>query len=78
MANAFFGDKGFFAYRNVLHNFNNLQLTKETLQQTFQAKEKAVEHMNLQSLDLDLVDEQSRKVLGYINKNEVVLYSKYQ
>jgi len=78
LANAFFGDKGFFAYRNVLHNFNNLQLTKETLQQTFQAKEKAVEHMNLQSLDLDLVDEQSRKVLGYINKNEVVLYRKDQ
>ena len=78
LANAFFGTKGFFAYQNVLHNFNNLQLTKETLKQAFQTKTKAVEHMNLQSLDLDLVDEQSRKLLGYINKNEVVLYRKDQ
>ena len=75
---AFFGNKGFFAYKNVLYNFNDLQLTKQILQQNLQAKSKAVENMNLQSLDLDLVDEQSRKILGYINKNEIVLYRKNQ
>jgi cell division protein FtsB len=73
---AFFGAKGFLAYKEVLHNFNDLQFTKEMIRQNFQMKAKAVEHMNLQSLDLDLVDEQSRKILGYINKNEVVLYRK--
>jgi cell division protein FtsB len=75
---AFFGNKGFFAYKNVLHSFNDLELNKQTLQHNLQAKSKAVENMNLQSLDLDLVDEQSRKILGYINKNEVVLYRKNQ
>ena len=78
LATAFFGSKGFFAYKNSLYSFNDLQLNKQSLQQNLQAKSKAVENMNLQSLDLDLVDEQSRKILGYINKNEVVLYRKNQ
>ena len=78
LATAFFGNKGFFAYKNVLHSFNDLELNKQTLQHNLQVKSKAVENMNLQSLDLDLVDEQSRKILGYINKNEVVLYRKNQ
>jgi cell division protein FtsB len=39
-----------------------------------QAKKNMVDGMNLESLDLDLLDEQARKVLGYAGKNEVVIY----
>ncbi len=30
--------------------------------------------MDYNSLDLDLVDEQSRKTLGYVGKDEIVIY----
>jgi len=33
-----------------------------------------VEGMNVESLDLDLLDEEARRALGYSNKNEVVIY----
>jgi hypothetical protein len=39
-----------------------------------QAKKNMVDGMSLNSLDLDLLDEESRKVLGYVGKNEVVIY----
>jgi cell division protein FtsB len=37
-------------------------------------KKNMVDKMSTDSLDLDLLDEQSRKVLGYAGKNEVVIY----
>ncbi len=40
-----------------------------------QNRQNMVDGMNLDSLDVDLLDEQARKVLGYANKNEVVIYS---
>ncbi len=39
-----------------------------------QEKKNMVDGVSLDSLDLDLLDEQSRKVLGYVGKNEVVIY----
>ena len=33
-----------------------------------------VDGMNTNSLDVDLLDEQARKNLGYVGKNEVVIY----
>ena len=33
-----------------------------------------VDGMNSNSLDVDLLDEQARRVLGYAGKNEVVIY----
>ena len=39
-----------------------------------QVKKNMVEGMNVESLDLDLLDEEARRALGYSNKNEVVIY----
>ena len=49
-------------------------IIKQELSSKVQAKKNMIEGMNPNSLDLDLLDEQSRKVLGYVGKNEVVVY----
>ena len=51
-----------------------LKFVKKELIGKMRTKKSMVEGMNLESLDLDLVDEQSRKVLGYVGKSEVVIY----
>ena len=45
----------------------NLMIYKNTI-------EKKIKGLNERTLDLDLLDEQSRNVLGYANRNETVIY----
>ena len=46
----------------------------QDLENKVKAKEAVVSGMKLDSLDLDLLDEQSRKILGYMGKDELVVY----
>lgn len=69
-----FGDKGLIDFYKLRKQIANKEATKQELSQKMQAKKNMVDGMNLNSLDLDLLDEQSRKVLGYVGKNEVVIY----
>ena len=41
--------------------------------QEIKQKKAAVKGMNRNSLDADLLDEQTRKNLGYIDENEIVI-----
>jgi cell division protein FtsB len=69
-----FGQKGLielFALQNKIENKTGI---KEELAAKMQAKKNMVEGMNLNSLDIDLLDEQARRTLGYAGKNEVVIY----
>ncbi len=61
----------FFALKQQIEN---KEIIKEELSAKMRAKKNLVDGMSPNSLDLDLVDEQSRKVLGYVGKNEVVIY----
>ena len=69
-----FGDKGLFFYQSLKAQVQNKEFVKRDLLNKMRTKKSMVEGMNLESLDLDLVDEQSRKVLGYVGKSEVVIY----
>lgn len=69
-----FGEKGLVEFFNLKQQIENKEITKQDLSSKMQAKKNLVEGMSPDSLDLDLVDEQSRKVLGYVGKNEVVIY----
>lgn len=71
---AIFGEKGLMSYNSLKTQVQNKELAKKELIAKMRTKKSMVEGMNLNSLDLDLVDEQSRKVLGYVGKNEVVIY----
>lgn len=70
----FFGDKGLVTYFSLRKQIENKEIDKQELAAKMQAKKNMVDGMNLESLDIDLLDEQARKVLGYAGKNEVVIY----
>lgn len=71
---AFFGQKGLFSYVALQKQIDNQDLIKRELSNKMQVKKNMVEGMNVESLDLDLLDEEARRALGYSNKNEVVIY----
>lgn len=69
-----FGEKGLIKLREIRQKTSIIESQKIEIENKINAKKKMVEGMNLESLDLDLVDEQSRKVLGYVGKNEKVIF----
>jgi cell division protein FtsB len=74
LALTFFGQKGLVEYFSLKEQIENKELTKEELLNKMNVKKNMVEGMNTGSLDVDLLDEQARKNLGYVGKNEVVIY----
>ena len=69
-----FGDKGLTQLLVLKKQIENKEAIKQEIFAKMQSKKGMVESMNLNSLDIDLLDEQARKVLGYVGKNEVVIY----
>lgn len=69
-----FGGKGIVKYFQLEKELHKKELIKNDLQAIMKNKQNMVDGMNLKSLDLDLLDEQDRKNLGYVNKNEIVIY----
>lgn len=69
-----FGPKGLLEYNALKSQVANKESIKQDLISKMQVKQNMVEGMNLNSLDVDLLDEQARKVLGYAGKNEVIVY----
>lgn len=69
-----FNEKGLVKLFSLKKQIANKELTKQDLSVKMQAKKNMVDGMNLNSLDVDLLDEQARKSLGYVGKNEMVIY----
>jgi cell division protein FtsB len=69
-----FGQKGLVQYFALKKQIENKEIIKEELSEKLNVKKGMVEGMNTNSLDIDLLDEQARKNLGYVGKNEVVIY----
>ncbi len=69
-----FGEKGLIKYFELKKQIKSKEIVKFELQNKIKTKKAMVNGMDPENLDLDLVDEESRKVLGYVGKNEVVIY----
>ena len=69
-----FGSKGVVKYFKLNKELQEKEFIKESLENKMKIKQNMVNGMNLESLDLDLLDEEARKNLGYANKNEIVIY----
>ena len=69
-----FGEKGLIEYYLLKKQVSQIELQKFELQDKIRFKKEMIKGMDYDSLDLDLVDEQSRKILGYVGKDEVVIY----
>lgn len=71
---AFFGPKGLLTLFKLNEEISGHKLEQEQLIKKREQKKNMVKGMSKESLDLDLLDEQSRRVLGYVGKNEIVIY----
>jgi cell division protein FtsB len=69
-----FSEKGLIELFVLKKQIANKEFIKQELSAKMHAKKNMVEGMNIEALDLDLLDEQARKNLGYAGKNEVVIY----
>ncbi|MES2678176.1 MAG: septum formation initiator family protein [Pseudomonadota bacterium] len=71
---ALLGDKGVVKYFQLKKELQNKELIKEGLENKMENKQNMVNSMSGESLDLDLLDEEARKDLGYAGKQEIVIY----
>lgn len=69
-----FGNKGIIKYFELRKQLHEKNLVKNKLYHEMESKKQMVSAMNIDTLDLDLLDEQVRKNLGYAGKNEVIIY----
>jgi len=70
---AIFGNKGALNYFKIRQELNQKQETRLELETNLKAKQEKINKMQPESLDLDLLDEQTRKNLGHGKENEVVV-----
>ncbi len=70
-----FGEKGLIDLVKLKNQISDKKSEKKELISKAESKKNMVDGMSLKSLDVDLLDEQARKVLGYAGKNEVVIYN---
>lgn len=69
-----FGSKGLIQLFKISEQVKNKENAKKEIIAKMNSKQNLVKGMDPNSLDIDLLDEQARKVLGYVGKNEVVIY----
>lgn len=70
-----FGDKGLVRYFEIKKELQQKELVKQRLVNKMENKQNMVDGMSVKSLDLDLLDEEARKNLGYAKKDEIVIYN---
>lgn len=71
--NALHGDHGLYALFREKRELASLQQDLAATKSERERMELKVSHLRVGSLDLDLLDEQMRRMLGVMNKNEVVV-----
>ncbi len=76
MVFSIFGEKGLLKFYSLQKEAIRIEHDKAELLNKIRIKREMIKAMNYDSLDLDLVDEQSRKILGYVGKDEIVIYQK--
>lgn len=67
------GERGVYAWFKESRKLELLQAERDTVRKERVALEHKTRLLSSSSLDLDLLDEQARRVLGYATSNEVVI-----
>ena len=71
---AIFGRKGLINLHQLQMQIEKSDLALQEFSSKLEGQQLLVNGLKLESLDYDLLDEQSRKILGYAGKKEVVIY----
>lgn len=67
------GERGIYAWFKQKHTIEALQQELGVLQSQREAYEQKITHLRRSSLDLDLLDEQARRQLGFIEQDEIII-----
>lgn len=70
---AFIGERGFYAYLKQSRNLESTTIELAQIQAEREQLENRVHRLSDKSLDLDLLDEQARRVLGMAKPTEAVI-----
>ena len=73
--NAVSGERGLFAWFKETRNLEKLQTELSDVKAKHDALEHKVHLLSDNSLDLDLLDEQARRVIGMAGKDEIVYFT---
>lgn len=71
-----YGEMGYFSMRKLSTQLEDAKKEYSDLKHDREGLENRVRRLRPDSLDLDVLDERSRDVLGYVKDDEVVLISK--
>ena len=70
------GDRGLFAYLKLQHEIDRAEVVYQLTENEKQALEKRVALLRPENLDVDMLEERSRDVLGLAHPDEIVIYMK--
>ncbi|MZR30458.1 FtsB family cell division protein [Sneathiella litorea] len=70
------GDRGLFAYLKLQHEIDRAEAVYEITEAEKAALEKRVALLQPENLDIDMLEERSRDVLGLAHPDEIVIYLK--
>ena len=70
------GDRGLFAYLKLQHDIERAEEVYQITEAEKRALEKRVELLRPENLDVDMLEERSREVLGLAHPDEIVIYRK--
>lgn len=70
------GDRGYFAWKGLEEKLKIAESTYEKTLAERKALENRVKMLRPDSIDLDLLDERARAVLGFVKPSEVVILEK--
>ena len=70
-----FHQYGIFNYKNLQETYANKKFEFKKLEREFSRKQNKVDRLQVDNLDLDLFDEEVRKNLGVVGKNEIVIFA---
>lgn len=68
------GERGFYAWLKETRKLTIMRAELEQLKAEREEYERKIRLMSPSSLDLDMLDEQTRRVLGFVGKDEVVVF----
>ncbi|MFT5703759.1 MAG: cell division protein FtsB [Rickettsiales bacterium] len=74
---ALFGEKGIVKYFQLKKELHGKEMSEGVLEYKKEIRQNMVDGMSSDSLDLDMLDEKTRKDLGYAGKNEIVIYKEH-
>lgn len=69
-----YGKNGIYDYFKIKSEIQEKRKIKYKLENTLESQRDVIDSIKVDNLDLDLLDEQTRKNLGYAKDGEVIIY----